>query len=517
MTEAAVVRRPRKAVDLAIYPIVVGVALVVQLIAANGVGIWVSLRTLIVVVLLGFAVSASLRLLLGDVHRSGLAGFLAMVALLSGETRIVWAAAVGIGLLLVERRVMGGRMAIPWPRLAGVGRAVAAILILAIVVQAIQLGAIGVIGRSLVAEGPFRPSRTFAATTSAATPDIYVILLDGYARQDALRQIFDVDEQPFLDGLAARGLTVSSRAVGNYPNTVQVLMAMFNMRLLSDIPALQPILNQTTTQAPLAITHRLVQENPLFEFLEGKGYEIVGISSGFAEVSLREADRFITGGQLNEVEIGMLRRTVLGDVVNAVAPDLVSSQQRERITGNFAALDRLAAETPGHPRFVFAHFPSPHPPWVFHADGTPRTAADVRTIYADTPASTGLSTEELKDGYAGAVRYLQQPVLDAIDAIDRQSKTPPVIVVFGDHGSWVGADPGDVRLRFLPLLAARVPGVDRALPDDETLVNVFPDLLKPLFGASFPRVDPAPSFMYSSKGEYDLSMIGDPNQAIHAP
>jgi hypothetical protein len=517
MTEAPVVRRPRKALDLAIYPIVVGVALVVQLIAANGVGIWVSLRTLIVVVLLGFAVSASLRLLLGDVHRSGLAGFLAMVALLSGETRIVWAAAAGIGLLLIERRLMGGRMAIPWPRLSAIARGVAAILILAIVVQAIQLGAIGVIGRSLVAEGPFRPSRTFAATTSAATPDIYVILLDGYARQDALRQIFDVDEQPFLDGLAARGLTVSSRAVGNYPNTVQVLMAMFNMKLLSDIPALQPVLDETTTQAPLAITHRLVQENPLFDFLEGKGYEIVGISSGFAEVSLREADRFITGGQLNEVEIGMLRRTVLGDIVNALAPDLVSSQQRQRITANFAALDGLAAERPGHPRFVFAHFPSPHPPWVFHADGTPRTVADLRTIYADTPASTGLSMEELKDGYAGSVRYLQQPVLDAIDAIDRQSKTPPVIIVFGDHGSWVGADPGDVRLRFLPLLATRVPGVDRALPDDETLVNVFPDLLKPLFGASFPRVDPAPSFMFSSKGEYDLSVIGDPNQAIHAP
>jgi hypothetical protein len=517
MREEAVVHRPGKAVDLAIYPIVVGVALVVQLIAANGVGIWVSLRTLIVVVLLGFAVSASLRLLLGDVHRSGLAGFLAMVALLSGETRIVWAAAAGIGLLLIERRLMGGRMAIPWPRLSAIARGVAAILILAIVVQAIQLGAIGVIGRSLVAEGPFRPSRTFAATTSAATPDIYVILLDGYARQDALRQIFDVDEQPFLDGLAARGLTVSSRAVGNYPNTVQVLMAMFNMKLLSDIPALQPVLDETTTQAPLAITHRLVQENPLFDFLEGKGYEIVGISSGFAEVSLREADRFITGGQLNEVEIGMLRRTVLGDIVNALAPDLVSSQQRQRITANFAALDGLAAERPGHPRFVFAHFPSPHPPWVFHADGTPRTVADLRTIYADTPASTGLSMEELKDGYAGSVRYLQQPVLDAIDAIDRQSKTPPVIIVFGDHGSWVGADPGDVRLRFLPLLATRVPGVDRALPDDVTLVNVFPDLLKPLFGASFPRVDPAPSFMFSSKGEYDLSVIGDPNQAIHAP
>ena len=34
-------------------------------------------------------------------------------------------------------------------------------------------------------------------------------------------------------------------------------------------------------------------------------------------------------------------------------------------------------------------------------------------------------------------------MLDAIDGIDKASATPPVIVVFGDHGSWVGAMPGD--------------------------------------------------------------------------
>jgi hypothetical protein len=115
------------------------------------------------------------------------------------------------------------------------------------------------------------------------------------------------------------------------------------------------------------------------------------------------------------------------------------------------------------------------------------------------------------------VEALWQPVLAAIDEIDRNAPSPPVIVVFGDHGSWVGAMPGDVRLRFLPLLAARVPGHDHPLADDESLVNVFPDLLDPLFGSSLPRVDPAPSFMFTSNGEYDLQPLADPNGAILAP
>ena len=89
----------------------------------------------------------------------------------------------------------------------------------------------------------------FAGTNSPATPDIYVILLDGYARADALRQVFGVDESASSASSQERGFGVSSRALTNYPNTVQVLMAMFNMRLLADIPELQPVIAGTTTQA----------------------------------------------------------------------------------------------------------------------------------------------------------------------------------------------------------------------------------------------------------------------------
>jgi hypothetical protein len=103
---------------------------------------------------------------------------------------------------------------------------------------------------------------------------------------------------------------------------------------------------------------------------------------------------------------------------------------------------------------VFAHVPSPHPPWVFNADGSARTSPDINAIYEDQPATTGLTEDQLAAGYSGSAQYLWKPVLDAIDGIDRRRRRPPVIVVFGDHGSWVGAIPGDPRLRFLPLLAA---------------------------------------------------------------
>ena len=500
-----------------VYPTVVGVALIFQLVATSGVGVWVSFRPLVVAVALGLIVTLAVRLLLGDAVRAGPAAAIAIFAMLDGDNRIVVLALIVLAIFAVERRVIPGRLHLPWPTINRVGRAMAVIVAIAILIQAAQLGSLSILARSVTAEGPLRPVRAFPPASGPADPDIYFILLDGYARSDALEQVFGIDDQPFLDALQARGLTVSTHARTNYPITVQVVISMFHMRLLSDIPQVAPLLDGTYRQTEIGLTHAVVQENPLFDYLHSKDYEIAGIASGFAQLSLRESDRFITSGQINEFEVAVLRRTILGDLLNLAAPDFISSQYRARIHAAWDTLGQLAAERPGHPRFIFAHVPSPHPPWVFNADGSPRTSPDIHTIYEDMPETTGQTDEQLAAGYSGSVEALWQPVIRAIDDIDQHSAVPPVIVVFGDHGSWVGAAPGDVRLRFLPLLAARIPGHPAGLPDDESLVNVFPDLLDPLFGASFPRVTPDPSFMFGPRDQYDLHELSDPNVAITTP
>ena len=500
-----------------LYPVAFAAMLLFQLVATSGVGVWVSFRPLVIAVVVAVILTAAIRLLLGDAQRTGPPAALAILGIMLGDGRVLALAAVVLAIFVVERRLLPGRLQLPWPAIHAAGRALVLIASIAILIQAQQVGAFEVLARSATHEGPLKPTRSFGAVDEPARPDIYVLLLDGYARSDALRQVFGLDDRPFLDGLVARGLAVSSHARTNYPITVQVVMSMFHMKLLSDIPALRPLLADTYAGTEIGLTHAVVQENPLFDALHAHDYEIVGVASGFAQLSLREADEFITSGNVNEFEVAVLRRTSMGDIVDAVGPDFISSQYRDRITSTWRTLGDLAAEQPGHPRFVFAHLPTPHPPWVFNADGSPRTSPNVHAIYEEMPGTTGLSVGDLKTAYRGSVQALWRPILDTIDAIDRASATPPVIVVFGDHGSWIGALPGDDRLRFLPLLAARVPGLERPLPDDESLVNVFPDLLNPLIGTSFSRVDPAPSFMFGSRGEYDLHPLADPNAAISTP
>ncbi len=504
--------------DVPLYPIVVALALFLQLIAINGVGLWVSLRALIVVAVIGIVVSVILRLLLGDRDRAGVAAFATVVALVGGDPRLLLVALILIALLFVEGRLLRGRVRVSWPQIGRISRVFALVLCLAIVVEAFQLGGIDVITRSITNEPPLRAPRTFTGVTSPATPDIYVILLDGYARADALKQVFAVDETEFLDGLATRGLSVSSKALTNYPNTVQVLMAMFNMQLLQDIPALStgaqrdeprgrdsdhPPGRDGEPAVRCAPSTGLRDRRDLVRLRRGqppRGRPIHHDRGGHERGRDRHAPPDGLRGRVEHPRAG-LRESAGAESDHDQPRDAVDARGRE----------------PGPSPVHLRSRSEPHPPWVFNADGSPRTVTDIHALYADDPAQTGLTEDQLKAGYAGSVEYLHQPVLEEIDAIEREAAVPPIILVFGDHGSWVGAMPGDARLRFLPLLAARVPGNDHPLPDDETLVNVFPDLLNPVLGTTFPRVDPAPSYMFSDSGPYDLHQLDDPNGAIVSP
>src|SRR5690606_4975773 len=61
------------------------------------------------------------------------------------------------------------------------------------------------------------------------TPDIALIILDGYARQDVLESMYGYDNQPFLDHLRDSGFDVADASVANYSITHLSLAALLNM------------------------------------------------------------------------------------------------------------------------------------------------------------------------------------------------------------------------------------------------------------------------------------------------
>jgi hypothetical protein len=55
------------------------------------------------------------------------------------------------------------------------------------------------------------PRQAPVRATAASKPDIYYIILDGYARSDVMRELFGFDNSAFLDRLEAKGFTSPAR------------------------------------------------------------------------------------------------------------------------------------------------------------------------------------------------------------------------------------------------------------------------------------------------------------------
>ena len=60
-------------------------------------------------------------------------------------------------------------------------------------------------------------------------PDIFYIILDGYARGDTLEAIYNVDNDPFLDSLRNKGFYIADHSLSNYSTTLKSLTASLNM------------------------------------------------------------------------------------------------------------------------------------------------------------------------------------------------------------------------------------------------------------------------------------------------
>src|SRR3954452_9977044 len=82
------------------------------------------------------------------------------------------------------------------------------------------------------------------------------------------------------------------------------------------------------------------------------------------------------------------------------------------------------------------------------------------------------------------VIWLNGRVEQVVRNIQTQSGTPPVIVIFSDHGTrfW----PEDKAEMYRSLFLASTPGHPRLFPDDATPVNVLTRLLNAYTGSSYP-------------------------------
>lgn len=369
--------------------------------------------------------------------------------------------------------------------------------------QILNLATAGLVLFNLYRIGEYTVSaRLFPETTGVAPtlsvgeagrPDIYYIVLDRYAGEETLRDVYDYDNGPFLRELEERGFAIAHDSWANYFKTASSVVSTFSMDYL-DPDAYNQSTPQTFGPIHAALQGRLAAPAAL----KSIGYEYVLVANWWEpsskNVDADVIDRYTQFSQFSTILAATTMLLVLSPEASASPdepdPEAITYPElaRRHILHGFSAIERAAGR--GGPTFVFAHLTIPHSPYVFNPDGSMPTAAQ---------------TSERSDAeeYVAQLEYANHRTLEVIDAIlDVEPGEPdPIIILAADEGPWppgfradqkgfpwLEASDEDIAWKFGILNAYRMPGVDlpaEGFHDRISPVNAFRILFNAYFGTDF--------------------------------
>jgi hypothetical protein len=331
-------------------------------------------------------------------------------------------------------------------------------------------------------------------------PDVYHIIVDGYTGKEQLRRAYGYSNDAFYEYLVSRGFNVVDDARSNYSQTILSLTSIMNMEYidsLCDHPEGESK-NRIFTKRAL----KILQNSEVLRFLRSKGYRYVHFQSGNSVTHHNSnADMLIGSGYLHGLHYLLLRNSLLA----SVAPRMISGFIGNRILHNFEKLGEVP-DMAG-PKFVFAHFLSPHPPYFAVSDDGSAVAR---------PSGKSWDVPEQKRLYLDQIELVNKLVMRAVDTILAKSKVPPVIIIQSDHG---GAYQYEKR-SFLDkdYLAERMNTIDALYLEGKkapeyfkniSAVNTFRAVFNFVFGANYELLNNISYYSEESGGPCALREMAD--------
>ena len=318
-------------------------------------------------------------------------------------------------------------------------------------------------------------------------PDIYFIILDAYAREDILREIYDYDNSEFLNFLRQKGFYIADRSFSNYCQTGLSIGSCFNLSYLDWL--VKQIGQDCKDREPL---EEIIKNSFVITYLRKHGYKIVAFSSDRFEVDLDNADVYLKPEKsVNLFDNAVMNMTPLPDIMVARKKYNEFDKFRQKILFTLDNLGKVAG-TFQSPKFVFAHVEIPHPPFVFGPNGEPRNT-EIR-LYdhdgSDLIRPGRLSLEEYRRYYIDQIIFINGRMQKVINEILDSSKRPPIIMILGDHGprsmtDWENMEKTNVHECMSNLNAYYLPeNGDKLLYPEITMVNSFRVILHHYFGES---------------------------------
>ncbi|MBU1126818.1 LTA synthase family protein, partial [Patescibacteria group bacterium] len=261
--------------------------------------------------------------------------------------------------------------------------------------------------------------------TQENTPDIYYIILDGYAREDILEKFYDYDNSGFTKSLEKMGFYVADFSRSNYIHTYLSLPSTLNMRYLDELAQ-----KYGTNPVDGSAARKLVSENEVSKKLKDYGYTIINFASSWegtgegykADITYKKDEYFKILGKnvaIDEANIIFLQTTLLSPLIKEVWGDAL----RSRILATLQKLPTIPYQE--GKKFTVAHILAPHPPYVFTAEGNAVPNAEFEM------ADEGI---DKRPKYLGQLTFISGQIIPVLQKIIQNSLTPPIVILQSDHG-----------------------------------------------------------------------------------
>jgi len=256
-------------------------------------------------------------------------------------------------------------------------------------------------------------------------PDIYYIILDSYAHETILKDVYNDDNQEFINSLKEKNFFVASQSYSNYRHTFLSFASFLNMEYIN---YLSDELGKDSRN--FHKIYQMTDNNNVMKILKSKGYKIINFASDLgltgnievADINLCEINPYI--------DSQLLIKIIKTSMLNPIYLDLFDSFNNDRERCVFSELPMIQHKHK-EPFFVLAHILIPHYPYRFGPNGE------------DIPLGTfepGMEVWDEKKGYLNQVKFANKMIIEVVNKIIMESKNSPIIIIQSDSGTSFASD-----------------------------------------------------------------------------
>jgi hypothetical protein len=328
---------------------------------------------------------------------------------------------------------------------------------------------------------------------AVSKPNVYYLLFDSYPGDHFLKDYMHYDNSSFSEALKEKGFYVLNNPRSNYNRTAFSVASILNFQYLKNIKNFSPITPKDYNKARLTIKYSIVPkifEHYNYTFYNLSVFDINNIPSIRSEdfLTLPEKKVLLFSALIERLKGDVLWNFAVGKYAIPFIQKIYKRDEEENIlkqvekrdfnNNNIDSLMKIPFKKTIGPKFIYAHFYLPHPPFFYDENGKANNLEYVLT-------EESLINRNLFLAY---LKYSNKIILELMEKIIKVSGNNSVVIVQSDHGFRDFKDGCKMpQLFFKNYSAFYFPDKNYStLYDTMSNINTFPMIFNKYFGTKIP-------------------------------